>query len=106
MLISGGANAACHGSATNAGLGWIPGRNVHFETRLSASDPNRTRAYAKELIEMVPDVILAHTTLATAAVLLQTKSIPTVFVVVSDPQCRPSTPLVHRCAWQHARASD
>jgi putative tryptophan/tyrosine transport system substrate-binding protein len=66
-------------------LGWIDGRNVRFDLRFAAADPERTRTLAVELVAGAPDVILAHTTIATAALLQQTHTIPIVFVVVSDP---------------------
>src|SRR5262249_21441904 len=40
-------------------LTWTDGRNVRIDTRWSASDPDRTRRYAAELIALAPDVILA-----------------------------------------------
>jgi putative tryptophan/tyrosine transport system substrate-binding protein len=66
-------------------LGWIDGRNVRFDRRFTAADPERTRILAAELVATAPDVILASTTIATAALLQQTRTIPIVFVVVSDP---------------------
>jgi putative tryptophan/tyrosine transport system substrate-binding protein len=67
-------------------LGWIDGRNVRFDLRFAAADPERTRTLAEELVARAPDVILAHTTIATAALLQQTHTIPIVFVAVSDPE--------------------
>ena len=43
------------------------------------------RTYAKELVALQPDVILARTTPATAAVLHESRTIPIVFVGASDP---------------------
>ena len=40
---------------------------------------------AKELVSLQPDVIVAHTTQVVAAVQRETKTVPIVFVVVSDP---------------------
>jgi putative tryptophan/tyrosine transport system substrate-binding protein len=42
-------------------LGWVLGRNIELLYRWGAGDTDLTRAYAKELIEVQPDVILAHT---------------------------------------------
>ena len=42
-------------------------------------------ALAKELVELRPDVILASTTPVVAALVRETRTIPIVFVVVSDP---------------------
>jgi hypothetical protein len=41
--------------------------------------------YAKELVALEPDVLLAQTTGPTAALQQETKTIPIVFVGVSDP---------------------
>jgi len=41
--------------------------------------------FAKELVALKPDVILGQTTQAVAALQRETKTIPIVFVVVSDP---------------------
>jgi len=41
--------------------------------------------FAKELVALRPDVILSHNTPTTATLLQQTRTIPVVFAVVSDP---------------------
>jgi putative ABC transport system substrate-binding protein len=41
--------------------------------------------FAKELVTLQPDVILASTTPTTAALLQQTRTIPVVFATVGDP---------------------
>jgi ABC-type uncharacterized transport system substrate-binding protein len=66
-------------------LGWAEGRNVQFDLHFAAADPERTQGFAAEIVAAAPDVILAHTTIATAALLQQTRTIPLVFIVVSDP---------------------
>jgi putative ABC transport system substrate-binding protein len=66
-------------------LGWREGQNVRVDFRFAAADPERMKAYASELVELAPDAILAMTTPVTAALLRQTRTIPIVFVVVSDP---------------------
>jgi ABC-type uncharacterized transport system substrate-binding protein len=65
--------------------GWTEGRNVQFDYRWAAGDVDRMRAFAKELVELQPDVILARSTPATAALKRETQTIPIVFVGVSDP---------------------
>jgi putative ABC transport system substrate-binding protein len=67
------------------GLGWIDGRNLRVDVRWTAGNVDRARMFAKELVNQHPDVILAHTTPATAAVKRETRTIPIVFVTVSDP---------------------
>jgi putative ABC transport system substrate-binding protein len=66
-------------------LGWREGRNVRFDIRFAAADSDRMRSYAHELVGTAPDVILAMTTPITAALMRQTRTIPIVFVIVSDP---------------------
>jgi putative tryptophan/tyrosine transport system substrate-binding protein len=66
-------------------LGWREGQNVRVDFRFAAADPDRMQAYASELVGLAPDAILAMTTPITAALLRQTRTIPIVFVVVSDP---------------------
>jgi putative tryptophan/tyrosine transport system substrate-binding protein len=66
-------------------LGWADGRNIRIYYRWGDSDADRTWTAAKELIELQPDVIVAHTTSAVSAFAQQTRTIPIVFVLVSDP---------------------
>jgi putative ABC transport system substrate-binding protein len=66
-------------------LGWGDGPNARIYTRWGGSDADETWTSAKELIELRPDVIFAHTTPAVSALAQQTRSIPIVFVMVSDP---------------------
>ena len=66
-------------------LGWSEGRNLQIDFRGAAGDPERMQAFAKELIALQPHVILARSTPVTAALLRQTRTIPIVFTVVSDP---------------------
>src|SRR5262249_59164747 len=65
--------------------GWAEGRNVQIDFRWAVGDDERVRAFAKELVELQPDVLVAHSTPATAALLHQTHAIPIVFVQVVDP---------------------
>jgi putative ABC transport system substrate-binding protein len=68
-----------------AELGWSEGRNLHMDVRQTAGDLDRVRIYAKELVDLQPDVILVDSTSATAALQQETRTIPIVFVSVSDP---------------------
>jgi putative ABC transport system substrate-binding protein len=65
-------------------LGWKSGANLQLDLRF-ASDRDHMRTAAKELVELLPDLIAVTTTPATAEVLKQTRTIPVVFTVVSDP---------------------
>jgi putative tryptophan/tyrosine transport system substrate-binding protein len=65
-------------------LGWTDGQNVQIDYRWAAGDAERIRKYAMELVVLAPDVILA-TGISTARPLLQaTRSMPIVFVQVTD----------------------
>jgi putative tryptophan/tyrosine transport system substrate-binding protein len=66
-------------------LGWADGRDVRFEVRWTNNDNERSQAFAHELVELKPDVILADTTPATSAVSRETTTIPIVFAAVADP---------------------
>jgi putative ABC transport system substrate-binding protein len=48
-------------------------------------DINRIRALAQELVGLQPDIILATSTVATAALQRETRTIPIVFANLSDP---------------------
>ena len=66
--------------------GWVIGRNLRIEYRWSrAGDPEQVRTYAAELIALTPEVILAVATPAVGALQPATRTIPIVFVQVSDP---------------------
>ena len=66
-------------------LGWAENRNMRIDYRWANGDVNRMRIFAKELADLAPDAILAHTTPVTAALQRETRTIPIIFVVVSDP---------------------
>jgi putative tryptophan/tyrosine transport system substrate-binding protein len=68
-----------------AKLGWIEGNNIRIELRWSTADADRMRTVAKELADLRPDVIFSQTTPAISALARQTRTIPIVFVLVSDP---------------------
>ena len=66
-------------------LGWTDGRNVRIEYRWGAGDASRIRAYAAELVRLGPDVILVNSSSVLRPLQQETRSIPIVFVQVSDP---------------------
>jgi putative ABC transport system substrate-binding protein len=66
-------------------LGWIDDRNLRIDYRRYVGDPDRIRAAAAELVGLAPDVILAYAPPAVAALQRETRSIPIVFVQVSNP---------------------
>jgi len=66
-------------------LGWREGHNIRFDIRWAAGDPNKARAFAKEMIGMAPDVIVPSSNLVTTIVQQETRTIPIVFILVGDP---------------------
>jgi putative ABC transport system substrate-binding protein len=65
--------------------GWIVGRNLQIEYRITRGDTNLARAYARELLASRPDVLFATTNTSMAALRAENSNIPTVFAMVSDP---------------------
>jgi putative ABC transport system substrate-binding protein len=66
-------------------LGWTEGRNISLDVRWATGERVAIERFAKELVATGPELILASTTPATAALLQQTRTIPIVFALVSDP---------------------
>ena len=68
-------------------MGWTDGRNVRIDLRWYGDDINRMRALAQELIGLQPAIILigGTATPATVAVQRETRTIPIVFVNLTDP---------------------
>jgi ABC-type uncharacterized transport system substrate-binding protein len=79
-----------------ADLGWTDGRNVRVDLRWASGDINRMRALAQELVGSQPDIILAGGTAATIALQRETRTIPIVFVTVSDPVASVIVPRLDR----------
>jgi ABC transporter substrate binding protein len=67
------------------GLGWREGSNLGIEYRWAPDDPVLVWKFAKELVELRCDVIVAHSSPVVATLLGQTRNIPIVFVSISDP---------------------
>src|SRR5262249_28412778 len=68
-----------------AQLGWVDGRNLRIDYRWASGDVDRIRAFAKELVELSPDVIVGYATPSVVALQHETSSIPIVFLSVTDP---------------------
>src|SRR2546429_187079 len=68
-----------------ADLGRREGPNLRIDVRWGGGDVHSIRTFAKELVAMQPDLIVAQGTPVTAALQRQTRTIPIVFVVVTDP---------------------
>jgi putative ABC transport system substrate-binding protein len=107
VLLAGGAISEAQQQAKIAKIGWllggsssvtlrevtrelnpyghVKGKNILFETRLAEGKPDRFPALADELIGLKVDVLVASSTPAALAAKNATKTIPIVFLNVSDP---------------------
>src|SRR5262249_42936222 len=65
--------------------GWAIGRNIRLDPHGSGGDGELYRRQATELAASAPDVILATGAAAVGPLLQATRSVPIVFVIVSDP---------------------
>jgi putative tryptophan/tyrosine transport system substrate-binding protein len=65
--------------------GWTIGRNIRLDTHWSGGDLELYRRQAAELATSGPDVILATGASAVGPLLQATRTVPIVFVIVSDP---------------------
>jgi putative tryptophan/tyrosine transport system substrate-binding protein len=68
-----------------ARLGWSEGRNLQIDYRYASASPEKAQAYAKELVTLQPDVILAPSQVVAAVLQRETHVVPIVFVGVADP---------------------
>ena len=66
-------------------LGWIAGRNVKIDSRWGAADDERIRRYVAELVALAPDVLVANSSQAVAALIKATRTVPIVFASLPDP---------------------
>jgi putative ABC transport system substrate-binding protein len=66
--------------------GWMEGRNIRIDARWGALEDTQSRQQsAKELLALEPEVILTQNTPPTVTMLQLTRTIPIVFVIVTDP---------------------
>jgi putative tryptophan/tyrosine transport system substrate-binding protein len=66
-------------------LGWEEGRNILIDVRFPAADADRVRAILTELMSLSPDLLVTNTSLVTAVVQAEVRTIPIVFISVGDP---------------------
>jgi putative tryptophan/tyrosine transport system substrate-binding protein len=66
-------------------LGWTDGRNARLDVRWSEGEVEHFRRYARELVALAPDVILAASSIAVTALRPETHAVPIVFAGVVDP---------------------
>ena len=65
--------------------GWTDGGNILLDIRWAGGDVDLMGKFAKELVTLNPDVILANSTAVTVALQRETQTIPIVFAIVGDP---------------------
>src|SRR5262245_34732202 len=65
-------------------LGWTVGRNVEIDYRSGVGNAALYRRFAAELVALAPDVILGSGTSTVAPLLETTRTIPVVFVNVTE----------------------
>ena len=66
-------------------FGWIEGNNIRIDFRYATDDPVHIRALAGELLGLGAELIVSNTNLITTILQSEIRSIPLVFVSVSDP---------------------
>jgi putative tryptophan/tyrosine transport system substrate-binding protein len=66
-------------------LGWIPGRNLQIDYRWGMGEVEKARAATADLLKLTPSMLIAVASPATAAMQRTTRTVPIVFVAVSEP---------------------
>jgi putative tryptophan/tyrosine transport system substrate-binding protein len=90
-LIAGSDSPGSQGGAGQAvrreleRLGYIEGKNIVFESRYADNKLDRLPSLADELVRLKVDVLVTSTTNAAVAAKNATRTIPIVFLSVSDP---------------------
>ena len=68
-----------------AALGWSEGQNIHIDWRWASGDPKLYESYAAELVALRPDLLIVQSSPAVAALRRSANTIPTVFIMITDP---------------------
>ena len=66
-------------------LGWLEGSNLAVDYRWAPDDAVLVWKFAKELVQLRPELIVAGSSPVVATLLGETRSIPIIFVSISDP---------------------
>lgn len=66
-------------------LGWIEGRDLRYEYFFAGNSARQARDMSQQLLATSPDVVLTSGTIPTAALHDATRTVPIVFVNVTDP---------------------
>jgi putative ABC transport system substrate-binding protein len=88
MGFSEDADAKERAKAFEQGLkkkGWTIGKDLRIEYRFSGGNIDRMRAFAEEFAALGPDCIVGQSTPVVKALMHATRTIPIVFVAVTDP---------------------
>jgi putative tryptophan/tyrosine transport system substrate-binding protein len=94
MLLSSMADDAVYQAWVGAFLegvaesGWIIGRNVRIDTRWAGAKGDDIRRHAQDLAALAPDVILAHGGSTVGPLQQASRTVPIVFVSVTDQSAR------------------
>ena len=67
------------------GLGWFEGRNVLFDIRFAAGDAGNVSSVTSEILNLEPVLVVANTNKVVIALKQKTRTVPIVFVQVTDP---------------------
>ena len=88
MGLANDAETQARAKAFERGLekeGWSVGKDLRIEYRFSGGNFDRMQAFADEFAALKPDCILGHSTPVVEALMQATRTIPIVFVSVTDP---------------------
>ena len=66
-------------------LGWLEGNNLAVDYRWAPDGAVLVWKFAKELVQLRPELVIAGSSPVVATLLGETRSIPIVFVSISDP---------------------
>jgi putative tryptophan/tyrosine transport system substrate-binding protein len=66
-------------------LGWTIGRNLATDIRWNIANLDRARTAAAELLALAPDAIQANGLLSVQGVQSVTRTVPTVFTLITEP---------------------
>jgi putative ABC transport system substrate-binding protein len=66
-------------------LGWTEGQNLRMDVRWSAGNAELAQTYAAQLLGLMPEVILAASTINLTVIQQATSTVPVVFVLITDP---------------------
>ena len=66
-------------------FGWTAGRNLQVDIRWQADNSERSSALAREVLSLMPDLVMVGNTIPMDAVERQSRSVPILFLSAADP---------------------